>query len=125
MAESWKKLKTSNLFSSFIVSSNRNRSALVRELLCNNSLFVGQLYEYKSLPLRARDLIFFTTEPNSELLHNNSLLELIYFLNKAYDLHHRKTNNAELSPGKPHISLAFAQSDQSSLSALRKFRLVK
>ena len=49
MAESWKKLKTSNLFSSFIVSSNRNRSALVRELLCNNSLFVGQLYEDKSL----------------------------------------------------------------------------
>ena len=44
-------LKTSNLVSSFIVSSNRNRSALVRELLCNNSLFVGQL--------RARDLIIF------------------------------------------------------------------
>ena len=43
MAESWKKLKTSNLFSSFIVSSNRNRPALVREL-------------------RARDLIFFTTD---------------------------------------------------------------
>ena len=61
MAESWKKLKTSNLFSSFIVSSNRNRSALhvVRELLYNNSLFVGQLYEDKSLALRARDLIFF------------------------------------------------------------------
>ena len=37
-----------------------NRSALVRELLCNNSLFVGQLYEDKSLALRARDLIFFT-----------------------------------------------------------------
>ena len=62
MAESLKKLKTSNLFSSFIVSSNRNRSALVRELLCNNSLFVGHLYEDKSLALRARDLIFFTTD---------------------------------------------------------------
>ena len=49
-------------FLSFIVSSNRNRSALVRELLCNNSLFVGQLYEDKSLALRARDLIFFTTD---------------------------------------------------------------
>ena len=48
MAESWKKLNTSNLFSSSIVSSNRNRSALVRELLCNNSLFVGQLYEDKN-----------------------------------------------------------------------------
>ena len=54
-------LKTSNLFSSFM-SSNRNRSALVRELLCNNSLIVGQLYEVKSLALRARDLIFFTTD---------------------------------------------------------------
>ena len=62
MAESRKKLKTSNLFSSFIVSSNRNRSALVRELLCNNSLLVGQWYEDKSLALRARDLIFFTTD---------------------------------------------------------------
>ena len=38
------------------------RSALVRELLCNNSLFVGQLYEDKSLALRAHDLIFFTTD---------------------------------------------------------------
>ena len=62
MAGSWKKLKTSNLFSSFIVSSNRNRSALLHELLCNNSLFVGQLYEDKSLALRTRDLIFFTTD---------------------------------------------------------------
>ena len=62
MAESWKILKTPNLFLSFIVSSNRNRSVLVRELLCNNSLFVGQLYKDKSLALRARDLIFFTTD---------------------------------------------------------------
>ena len=29
-------MKTSNPFLSFIVSSNRNRSALVRELLCNS-----------------------------------------------------------------------------------------
>ena len=35
MTERWKKLKTSNLFSLFIVSSNRNRSDLVCELLCN------------------------------------------------------------------------------------------
>ena len=62
MAESWKKLKSSNLFSSSFVSSNRNRSALVRELLCNNSLFVGQLYENKSLALRAHDLIFFISD---------------------------------------------------------------
>ena len=50
------------MFSSFIVCKNLNRSALVCELLSNNSLFVGQLYEDKSLALRARDLIFFTTE---------------------------------------------------------------
>ena len=59
MGKSWKKLKTSNLFPSFIVSANRNRSALVCEL-CNNSLFVGQLYKDKSLALCARDLIFTT-----------------------------------------------------------------
>ena len=62
MAESPKKLKSSNVIFAFIVCSNRNRSAIVRELLSNNSLFVGQLYEDKSLALRARDLIFFTTD---------------------------------------------------------------
>ena len=39
MAETWKKLKTSNMFSSFIVCSNRSRSALVSDLLSNNLLF--------------------------------------------------------------------------------------
>ena len=39
-----------------------NRSALFRELLNNNLLFVGQLYEDKSLVLCAHDLIFFTTD---------------------------------------------------------------
>ena len=34
----------------------------MRELLSNNSLFVGQLYDDNSLALRARDLIFFTTD---------------------------------------------------------------
>ena len=48
------------MFSLFIVCLNRNRSALVRELLSNNLLFVGQLYEDKSLKLRPRDLIFTT-----------------------------------------------------------------
>ena len=62
MAERWKKLKTSNVFSSFIVCENHNRSALVLELLSNNSLFVGQLYEDKSLALHVRDLIFYTTD---------------------------------------------------------------
>ena len=32
------------------------------ESLSNNSLFVGQLYKDKSLVLRARDLIIFTTD---------------------------------------------------------------
>ena len=53
------------------------RPALQRELLRNNSLYVGQLYEDKSLAIRTRDLIFFT---NSELLLKNSLLEPICFL---------------------------------------------
>ena len=60
MAESWKKLKTSNVL--FIVCLNPNRSALVRDLLSYNSLFVGQLYEDISLALHARDLIIFTTD---------------------------------------------------------------
>ena len=34
------------------------RIEIDRELLCNNSLFFGQLYEDKSLALRARDSIF-------------------------------------------------------------------
>ena len=62
MAESLKRLKISNVISSFIVCKNRNRSAPVRELLSNNSLFVGKLYKDKSLALRARDLIFLTTD---------------------------------------------------------------
>ena len=62
MAESSKKLKSSNVFSLFIVCPNRSRSALVRELLSNNSPFVGLWYEDESLALRARDLIFFTTD---------------------------------------------------------------
>ena len=63
MAENWKKLETSNVFSSFIECLNQNRSALVRELLSNSSLFVGcQLYKDKSLALCSRDLIFGTTD---------------------------------------------------------------
>ena len=62
MAESLKKLKTSNVFSTFIVCKNQNRSTLVCELLSNNLLFVGQLYEDKSLALHAHGLIFFTTD---------------------------------------------------------------
>ena len=60
MAERWKKLKTSHVVSLLIICSNRNRSALVRDLLSYNSQFVGQLNEDKSLALHARDLIFTT-----------------------------------------------------------------
>ena len=45
---------TSNVFSPFIVRQNRNRSALVRELFSNTLQFVRQLYEDKSLVLRAQ-----------------------------------------------------------------------
>ena len=76
---------------------NRNRSAPVRELLSNNSLFVGQLYDDKSLALRARDLIFFTTdlqtvnyystihalEPNYFLKHSLQHL-LLYMMKLAF-----------------------------------------
>ena len=34
----------------------------IDQLLSNNSLFVGQLYEDKSLTLHARDLIYCTTD---------------------------------------------------------------
>ena len=50
VAESWKKLKSSNVFSLFMCE-NRNRSALVHDTLHNNSLFVSQLYKDKSLVL--------------------------------------------------------------------------
>ena len=52
--------ETLNVFSSFIVRKNKNRSAPVHELLSNNSLFVGKLYEDKSLALHTRALIFTT-----------------------------------------------------------------
>ena len=38
------KLKTSNVVPSFIVCSNRNRSALVRDLLSYNSLFANSVF---------------------------------------------------------------------------------
>ena len=45
------------MFLSFIECLKRNRSVLVQELLSNNSLFVGQLYEDKSFTLHALDLL--------------------------------------------------------------------
>ena len=48
MGESLRKLKTSNVFSALEYVLDRNRSALVLELMINNLLFVGQLHEEKS-----------------------------------------------------------------------------
>ena len=80
------------MFSSFIVCLNQNRSAIVRELLSNNSPFVSQLYEDKSLALRARDLIFFTTDlKNCELFLNNSRTIADLFL-KYNKVQHNKVN---------------------------------
>ena len=42
------------------------------ELLSNDSLFVGQSYEDKSLALRTHDLIFFTTD--LQLVNNYSII---------------------------------------------------
>ena len=47
----------------------------MRELVSNNSLFIGQLYEEKSLALRARDLIFFTTDLQTVNYCNGGKLE--------------------------------------------------
>ena len=63
ISSSWKKLKTSNVFWSFFVCSNRNRSALVRDLLSYNSLKIN------------RDLIV-----TSDLQTVNYLPGLIFFL---------------------------------------------
>ena len=57
------------------------------ELLSNNSLFVVQLYEDKSLTLRACDLIFFTTD----LQTVNQTCLLLPFLRIFYDFFLRIT----------------------------------
>ena len=62
MVRSWKNLKDTTAFSLFLVCYDRNRSAVVRELLRNNSHFVGQLQADKSLALCACGLISFTTD---------------------------------------------------------------
>ena len=69
----------------------------MRELLSNDSLLVVQLYEDKSLSLCALYLLY-NCPPNSELLHNNSLLELIYFLNVPVILVLPQFNTAVLRP---------------------------
>ena len=49
------------MISSFIVCLNRYRSAVVRDLESNDSLFVSQMYQDRKFGLLARNLIFFTT----------------------------------------------------------------
>ena len=85
-AESWKRLKTSNVVSSFIVCSNRNRSAPVRDLFSNNSLIDSQLYENKSIALRARDLIFFTTDPKQYIITHQIATRADLFLPSKHQL---------------------------------------
>ena len=86
MAESLKKLKTSNVFLLFIVCLIRNRSALVHDLLSYSWLFVGQLYKDKSLGLHARDLISFTTELQTVNYYSASQCQIIYILYTVFDL---------------------------------------
>ena len=57
----------------------------MRELLSNNSLFVGQLYEDKSLALRARDLIFFTTDLQTVNYYTLITARAELFLNRTSD----------------------------------------
>ena len=51
MGESWKKLKTSNVFSLFIVCLNRNRSALVCNLLSYNFAFPKSIFFHDTTEL--------------------------------------------------------------------------
>ena len=56
----------------------------MRELLSNNSLFVGQFYEDKSLELCAHDLIFISTDRQTVNYYSTiHALELTYFLNNV------------------------------------------
>ena len=57
----WRKLEEADDFKYVFVVYCALGSAPVHELLSNNSLF-GQLKEVKSLALRARNLVFFTTD---------------------------------------------------------------
>ena len=58
----WENLNDSITFSSFSTCWNRNRSALVRDSLSNNSKLVSRLIVDKSLGLRVPDLTFVTTD---------------------------------------------------------------
>ena len=61
--------------SSFSMCKNRNRSALVRDLLCNKSQFVGhscKKIQCKSLAIRSRDLIYFTTDLQTVIYYSTN-----------------------------------------------------
>ena len=70
------------------------------ELLSNNSLFVGQLYEDKSLALRARDLTSLQLT-SSEIIYNNSLLELFYFFRHETELCRKKSETSHKKSENP------------------------
>ena len=73
MVANWRKLKTLIWCCRLLCVSNR--SALVCELMSNNSLFVGQLYKIKQTgAARSWFDLLYNWPPNSELLLNNSLL---------------------------------------------------
>ena len=61
----WQKIGRSlrlKMYIRHLLCVKSNRSALMRELLNDNLLFVGKLYKDESLVLCAHDLIFFTTD---------------------------------------------------------------
>ena len=74
----------------------------MRELLSNNSLFVGQLYEDKSLALRARDLIFFTTD-----------LQTVNYYTTIHCYNPFLVYCRELAPGTVSLTCDRAQGDDS------------
>ena len=71
MAERWKKLKTSNVFSSFILCFNRNRSPLMRELLSYNSHTSTPIRNLK-LKTRVKDLNLTQIPKNESAVNENS-----------------------------------------------------
>ena len=79
----------------------------MRELLSNTSQFVGQLYADKSLALRARDLLCFTTDLLTEIYYSTiHAPELIYFLIMGTDcVLHKDTTQALVGLNPQPLSL--------------------
>ena len=64
MAERWMKLRISN-----VVSSSAVFESMESKQISSDSMFVGHFYEDKLLTLRARDLIFFTSDHQTVNYH--------------------------------------------------------